>query len=265
MHVALIQFNAGADKKANIARASGYVEESLRGGAKFVLLPEIFNWRGDAQGQERMAAAENIPGLSIEPFRGLAKQYRAHILLGSILEKAKDPQKLYNTSVLIDPQGRIAAKYRKIHLFDARLDDKIVRESAAFIAGRKKTMGRVGPFTIGMSICYDLRFADLYRAYAVMGANVLVVPSCFMKATGEAHWEVLLKARAIENLSYVLAPNQVGVDGRGMPAFGKSMVISPWGETIAKASADKEEIITADIDMDAVQQARIRLPSMITK
>ena len=263
MRTALIQFNATADKQANVIRAVSLVEGALRKGAQFVLLPEIFHWRGDPRNLGRYHAAEKLPGPTAAVFTILAKQYCAHILLGSMLEKVGGRQKLYNTSMLIGTQGNVVTKYRKIHLFDARLGDNIVKESDAFLAGRKKAIGRVGPFTVGLSICYDLRFPDMYRAYALQGANVLTVPSCFMKETGQAHWETLLRARAIENLSYVLAPNQVGKDARGMPAYGHSMVISPWGEVIACGSSDKEEIIMADISVDAVQKARAKLPSIM--
>lgn len=263
MRVALIQFNATADKQENITRAVGFVTKALAKGSKFVLLPEIFHWRGDPRHPEKFHVAEKIPGPSTAPFILLAKKYQANILLGSILEKTTDPKKMYNTSVLINAQGKVAAKYRKIHLFDARLGDKIVREADCFKAGTKKVMAKVEDFSVGMSICYDLRFADLYQHYARQGANVLVVPSCFMKATGQAHWQALLQARAIENLSYVLAPNQVGLDGQGMPAYGHSMIISPWGEIIAQGSLDKEAIITADITLEKIQEARTKLPSLI--
>jgi len=207
--------------------------------------------------------AEKIPGESLKPLMALAKKYQAHILAGSILEQSATLKKIYNTSALINAQGKIIRKYRKIHLFDARLGDKIMREQDSFIAGRKKVLSSLGEFTVGLSICYDVRFADLYRSYSTSGANVLVVPSCFTKPTGEAHWESLLRARAIENLSYVLAPNQVGVDGRGMPAYGHSMVVAPWGEVLARGDGKSEEIIYADITMDAVQAARAKLPSII--
>ena len=263
MRVALIQFNATADKPSNIRRALLLVEQAFKSKATFVLLPEIFNWRGDSRHPEKLKVAESIPGESSTPFMALALQYQSHILLGSLLEKSNDPTKMHNTSVLINPAGEITAKYRKIHLFDAKLDNKIVREADCFIAGNKRMVARVDAFTVGLSICYDVRFPDLYNAYAKAGANLLVVPSCFMKATGQAHWETLIKARAIENLAYVLAPNQVGLDGRGMEAFGHSMIVSPWGDVIAKASHDQEEIIMADISIDAVTQARAQLPSLI--
>ncbi len=261
MRVALIQFNASADKNSNVKRACGLAERALSQGAQFVALPEMFHWRGQAAG--RLAAAENIPGPSTDPFLVLARQYRAHILLGSVLEKSSDPHKAHNTSVLIGPKGTVEAKYRKIHLFEACLGDKIVHEADAYVPGRTTVVHRVEGFRLGLSICYDLRFGDLYRKLADKGANVLAVPSCFMQETGKAHWEVLLRARAIETLSYVLAPNQVGKDARGMPAFGHSMIVSPWGEVLARGSGGREEIVTTKITMDVIRQAREKLPSII--
>lgn len=263
MRVALIQLNATADKDSNLAKAQEAILRAVKGKAKFILLPEVFNWRGDARKQREFNAAENIPGPTTRALMALAKEHGVFILAGSVLEKVKQSNKAYNTSVLIDGLGRIIAKYRKIHLFDARLGDKIVCEADCFMPGRKKTVARVNDFNIGMSICYDLRFADLYKTLVLNGANVLVVPSCFTKITGQAHWESLLRARAIENLSYVLAPNLVGADARGMVAYGNSMVVSPWGEIIARASGDKEEIVFADIDVQEVQKARARLPGLI--
>lgn len=263
MRVALIQFNATGDKQDNIKRSTNLVEEALKKEVKFVLLPEIFLWRGDGRTQDKFIVAENIPNVTTKLFCALAKKYQANILLGSILEKSKSEDKLYNTSVMINAQGEIVAKYRKIHLFDARLGCNIIKESDSFLAGRKKVISRVDIFQVGMSICYDVRFPDLYRHYAMQGANVMVVPSCFMKITGQAHWETLIRARAIESLAYVLAPNQVGTDGRGMMAYGNSLIVSPWGEVLARGSDTQEEIIVAEISMDAVQHARAQLPSLI--
>jgi len=193
---------------------------------------------------------------------GLAREYKAHILLGSIFERSAG-QRVYNTSVLVDPAGRIRAKYRKINLFYACIDDKIYRESDRFLAGRHRVMAPVAGFKLGLSICYDLRFQGIYRHYAAAGANVLSAPSCFTKITGTAHWEILLRARAIESLAYVLAPNQVGKDLRGVEAYGNSMIVSPWGEIIARGSAEGQEIIFGRIDLEEVKKARRKLPGVL--
>jgi len=263
MKIALLQFCAGLDKAANLSKALTLSQEALDRGAKFILLPEAFNFRGVGGNKELFEkAAEKIPGPSVDAFVPLAKKYNVSFLLGSILEKAPIAH-AYNTSVFIDPRRGVIAKYRKIHLFDARIDDKIIREADCFRAGRQLTTVKIGEFRMGFSICYDLRFPELYQNYARKGVEILTVPSCFTKKTGEAHWETLLRARAIENLSYVLAPNQVGVDAGGMQAYGHSMIISPWGEVIARGGAGKEEIIFGEINIEEIKKARSILPGIV--
>jgi len=265
MKIALLQYCATVNKEANLAQAFKMSQEAIGNKAKFILLPEVFNYRGDGKNKELFSkATEKIPGPSTHPFIRLAQKNKVSFLLGSILEKASS-SKAYNTSIYIDPAGKITAKYRKIHLFDAHIGDKIVRESVCFKAGRRLSSVKVGDFKVGLSICYDLRFPDLYQQYARRGVDVLTVPSCFTKKTGEAHWEALLRARAIENLSYVLAPNQIGTDLKGIQAYGNSMIISPWGEIIARASIDAEEIIYGEIDLKEVKKARAILPGIIKR
>ncbi len=263
MKIALLQFCADSDKAANLSKALTLSREAIEGGAEFILLPEIFNFRGDSRNKELFTkATEKIPGPTTDAFVPLAKKHHVSFLLGSILEKA--PQSLaYNTSVFIGPRGTISAKYRKIHLFDARIGDKMIRESDCFRPGTRPATVKIGEFRAGLSICYDLRFPGLYQNYARKGVEILTVPSCFTKKTGEAHWETLLRARAIENLSYVLAPAQVGMDARGLQAYGHSMIVSPWGEVIACGSAEKEEIIFGEIDIEEVNKARSILPGII--
>jgi len=264
MKVALLQYNASQDKAANLALGLDMSREAIAKGAQFILLPEVFNFRGDARNRELFAeATEKVPGPSTNVFIPLAKEHKVAFLLGSILEKAPGAH-AYNTSVFIDPRGKIAAKYRKIHLFNARIGDKMIREADFFRAGQKPVTAKAGEFRMGLSICYDLRFPALYQEYARKRVEILTVPSCFTRKTGEAHWEPLLRARAIETLSYVLAPNQVGTDLRGMQAHGHSMIISPWGEVIAKGSAGDQEIILGEISMDEVCKARQVLPGIIS-
>ena len=263
MKVALLQFCAGQDKAANLSKALTLSREALGRRAKFILLPEVFGFRGDTRNKELVAkATEKIPGPSSEVFLSLAKKHKASFLLGSILEKAPD-MRAYNTSVFIDTRGIITSKYRKIHLFDARIDDKIIKEADCFVPGRRPASVKIGEFRAGLSVCYDLRFPQLYQNYARRGVEILTVPSCFTRKTGEAHWETLLRARAIENLSYVLAPNQVGKDARGMQAHGHSMIISPWGEIIAQGSANAQEIIFGEINIEEVRRARHILPGIV--
>ncbi len=265
MKVALIQFNATSSKEDNVLRASTSIIKAAKAGAKLVLLPEIFNYRRDSRNKAQVSSArETIPGPTTKVFGQLAAKYKIHILLGSIWEKAAG-RKAFNSSVLLNDQGKILAKYRKIHLFDARLGDTIIQEADCFCPGTKGAMATVNGWKVALSVCYDLRFPDMYRDYAQKGADIILIPSCFTKTTGQAHWEVLLRARAIENLSYVLAPNQVGSDKRGVMAYGNSMAIGPWGDVMIRASADKEEIVYAQLNRAVVKQARRKLPGIIKK
>lgn len=263
MKIALLQLCATEDKAANLKKALAMSRQALDKGAGFVLLPEVFNYRsGGGNKAAYTKAAEKIPGPSTRAFIPLAREHKAVFLLGSIIEKTSGAL-VYNTSVLINARGQITAKYRKIHLFDACLGGKIIKEGDVFLAGRRLVTARAGEFTVGLSICYDLRFGDLYQNYARRGTNLLTVPSCFTKKTGEAHWEVLLRARAIENLCYVLAPNQVGSSARGLQAHGHSMIVAPWGEVLACGSGETEEIVFGQISVDEIGKARARLPGII--
>jgi len=263
MKVALLQYCASPDKSANLALSLLMAQEAIDKKARFILLPEVFNYRGDGRNKELFTkAAETIPGPSSKAFTSLARKHKIFILLGSIIEKTQTALG-YNTSILIDPNGEITAKYRKINLFDACIGDKIVRERDSFKSGRRLTTVKVDDFRVGLSICYDLRFPHLYQKYAQRGVDVLTVPACFTKKTGEAHWEALLRARAIENLSYVLAPNQIGTDIRGMQAYGNSMIISPWGEILSRGSVDAQEIVYGEINSNEVKKARSILPGII--
>jgi len=264
LKVALLQLSATQDSRSNLDKALSMSREAIAQKAKFILLPEVFNYRGDTKDKGVLAkVTEIIPGPSTEAFVALAKRCKVSFLLGSILEKATD-SKAYNSSVLIDPQGKITAKYRKIHLFDALIGEKWIKESDTFRPGRRPATAKLGDFKVGLSICYDLRFPSLYQEYAHNGVDVLAVPSCFTRKTGIPHWEVLLRARAIENLAYVLAPDQVGTDSRGIQAHGHSMIISPWGEIIARGSGDRQEIVFGEIELEEVQKARRMLPGVIT-
>ncbi len=263
MKVALIQFQATDNKNDNIRRAKESVKEAIAKKAKWVLLPEIFSFRGDLRDKEILQQVrEHIPGKTTQEFLKLAQAHKADILLGSLLEEAPGA-KAYNTTVALNGSSGKIRKYRKIHLFEAVLGDKILNESVCFSKGNRLGTVYVGEFKVGLSVCYDLRFPGLYQKYAQMGATALTVPSCFTKQTGRAHWESLLKARAIENLCYVFAPNQVGKDTRGIEAYGHSMVVDPWGRVVACGLSNKEEIIYADVFLQEVKEARRRLPGII--
>jgi len=265
MKVAVVQFNARNKKAENISRGLRFVKKAARAGAQFVLLPETFNFRGTLD--SRLAqddVFETIPGESTRPFLVQAKELGVFILLGSVYERSfTETNRAYNSSVLISRDGKILAKYRKVNLFNAVIGAKTIRESQTFLPGDKPTTVRVGDFNVGLSICYDLRFPEFYRQYAARGCHVMTVPASFTRATGKAHWETLLRARAIENLCYVLAPNQCGKDGRGVATFGNSLIIGPWGDVLARGSSGKEEILYADLQMKAIRKAREALPGVI--
>ena len=261
MKIALIQFNAGPDRNENIRRALSFVDRAADAGAKFVLLPEVFHYRGDLLKRTNfLLACEKIPGASTEPFMALAAKRKINILAGSIIEKSANSNKAYNTSLLINAKGSIAAQYRKINLFEAKLKGAKLDESRVFLKGNKPAIGHVGEFRVGLSICYDLRFPDLFQNYKKLGAHILTVPSCFTKMTGQAHWEVLVRARAIETQCYVLAPNQIGMDARGVYSYGNSLIVNPWGEILGRGSDNKEEIITAEISLRELKKTQKVLP-----
>lgn len=261
MKTAVIQFNAASDKNRNIKRALSLVRRAITQKAKFILLPEIFNYRGKADARKGLRdIAEDLPGASTSPFMEEARRRRVFILAGSVCERIANDKKVFNTSVLINTRGEIVAKYRKINLFDAVIGKTRLRESRRFRGGHGTAASKVGPWMVGLSICYDLRFPELYQKYAQAGADVLCIPSSFTKETGLAHWETLLRARAIENLCYVLAPNQIGKDGQGIASYGNSMIIDPWGKILARASGDREEIIYARLDKGILKKRRRILP-----
>ncbi|HLF18895.1 MAG TPA: carbon-nitrogen hydrolase family protein [Candidatus Omnitrophota bacterium] len=261
LKVAIIQLNAGADKSANINKARRLVGRAIRSRARLIVLPEVFNSRaGIKTAKDVSRVAEKIPGPSTSPLMDLAGKHKVYILAGSVLEKAK-PKKAYNTSILISPTGQIVAKYRKQNLFKAVIGKKALNESRWLLAGKKRAVASIRGFRAGLTICYDLRFPSLYRDYARRGVNVMCAPACFTRKTGEAHWQTLVRARAIENLSYVLAANQCGKDARGVMSYGHSMIVGPWGNVLAQAGAGKEAIIYATLTKKALRDCRKILPS----
>ena len=257
---AAIQMSAGSDKAANLERAQRLVREAARRGASLIALPETFNWRGKRS--EEAAAAESLEGESLAAMARLARELGVHILAGSITEHVSEETRCYNTSVLLGPDGCRIATYRKIHLFDVDLPGRVaVKESASKIAGNDVVCATTDLGTVGLSICYDIRFPELYRRLAFAGAHVITVPSCFTFPTGEAHWEPLMRARAIENQCYVIAPAQFGPNVHGFSDYGNSMIVDPWGRVLAR-SGDHEDVIVASIDFDYLQRVRRELPAL---
>lgn len=262
LKVALVQLDADDDVDANIARATALADEAAIAGARLVALPEYLQFRGSDAGSR--ASARPIPGPHTDAFADVARRRDAWILVGSTAETSGDPARPYNTSTLIAPDGSIAATYRKIHLFDVAVErGPVDTESDRVTPGSGPVVTAVDGIPVGLSICYDLRFPELYRALALAGAQILTVPANFMERTGRDHWEVLLRARAIENGAYVLAPSQTGGPPR-FPAFGRSMVIDPWGTVVAQAP-DTVGIIYADLDLERVATVRRQIPSLLNR
>lgn len=260
MRVGVVQMNVRDDKQANVEKALRLAREAALG-ADLVVLPENLSYLGPDEG--KLSAAEPIPGPTIERFQDVARSNGTWILCGSIPETCEDAGRVYNTSVLVDPEGRIRASYRKVHLFDVDLGDGLVyRESDRVKPGTKAVTADLPEFgTIGLSICYDLRFPELYRQLADKGARIITVPAAFTLETGKDHWEPLLRARAIENQAYVLASGVTGTYPPNRRTYGHSMVIDPWGIVVAQAS-DGEGVLFADLDAGVVDQVRSKIPAL---
>ena len=261
--IALVQLEALDDLGANIAHAVAMAEEAAAG-ADLVVLPEYVQFRGTDDGYR--ASARPIPGATSEPFAAVARRHWTWILAGSLAETTDDPRRPSNTAVLFDRTGRLAATYRKLHLFDIAVDDGPAdTESARVTAGDRAVVAALDETRLGLSICYDLRFPELYRALALAGAEVLAVPAVFTARTGRDHWEVLLRARAIENGAWVIAAAGCGAGGPGaIPAWGHSLVVDPWGRVVADGG-DGEGIVRAELDLDAVTAARRQIPALANR
>jgi predicted amidohydrolase len=257
---AVVQLASGADRTHNVRRAAALVHEAADRGARLVVLPEVFAWRGaDASDP---SSAETIPGPTTQSMATLARELGIVVCMGSILETIPGEARRYNTSCVVDADGAIVARYRKIHLFDVALPGRVaVQESATRVAGTDVVVARTSLATLGCSICYDLRFPELYRRLAREGAEVLLVPSAFTAPTGAAHWEVLCRARAVENQCYVLAPNQCGPSPHGHRDYGNSLIVDPWGGVVARAG-DDEGIVTAELDGAELARIRRELPAL---
>jgi predicted amidohydrolase len=262
LRVALVQLDAGGDAARNVTVATELADRAAADGARLVALPEYVQYRGDDDGFR--ASARPIPGPFTEAFAAVARRRSAWILAGSLAETSADAGRPYNTSVLIDPTGTIAARYRKIHLFDVAVDaGPMDTESARVLPGDLPVVAELDGVKLGMTICYDLRFPELYRTLALAGAEVLAVPANFTERTGRDHWEVLLRARAIENGAYVIAPAQVN-GPPGQPAFGRSMIVDPWGIVVVQAP-DGVGIVHAEIDTDRVAAVRRQIPALANR
>ena len=261
MRAAAVQLNSTAEKARNLEMAERLVRAAAADGAELIGLPEKWNLLGG--GEELLAGAESLDGPTLTAARGWARELGVHLLAGSIAERAGGGR-ARNTSVLIGPDGEDLAVYRKIHMFDVEVEGVSYRESEHEQAGEEVVLGSLGDAELGLSICYDLRFPELYRILAVLGATVVAIPSAFTAPTGRAHWEVLLRARAIENQVFVLAPGQVGKAPPHYESYGRSAIVDPWGVVLAVAP-DTECFVSAELDFALQDRVRATLPSLANR
>lgn len=262
MRVAAVQLNSNGDKARNLEAAERLVRAAAAGGAEFVALPE--KWNLLAGGEELVAGAEPLDGPSLSAARGWARDLGIHLLAGSVSERGEEGEKASNTSVLIGPEGDDLAVYRKIHMFDVDAGGVSYRESEHERPGDEPVVAPVGDLVAGLTVCYDLRFPELFRILALRGARLIAVPSAFTLATGRDHWEVLLRARAIEDQVFVVAPNQVGEAPPHYSSFGHSMIVDPWGVVLA-AAPDEECFVAAELDLAEQDRVRESLPSLANR
>lgn len=265
MQVAVVQLSSQDDVAINLARARHWIERAAAAGAKLITLPENFAFMGEEAHKRQLAEHLDgaFPGPIVNALTTASSSLGVWILGGGMPEKSEDHSRPYNTSVLVSPEGKIAATYRKVHLFDVSLPDGTqLRESAATSAGGEAVTAEVDGVRVGLSICYDLRFPELYRRLIDQGARVVTVPSAFTLTTGKDHWHALLRARAIEDQVYVLAPAQHGKHPRGRQTYGKSVIIDPWGEVVAQCS-EGEGMALAQLDFEYQDRVRNALPALL--
>jgi nitrilase len=257
---AAVQMHSGPNSSANLAHAAERVEAAAADGAKLIVLPEMFAHLGPWQAM--LAAAEPIPGPTSQFLSALARRLRIVLVGGSFCERDPVDGRVYNTSLIFDSTGQQVARYRKIHLFDVELPGEVsYHESAWLAAGDRVSVVATECGRIGQAICYDLRFAELFLCMSRAANDLICIPAAFTATTGRAHWEVLLRARAIENQAYVIAPNQIGKHTEQFETFGHSAIIDPWGTVLAVAS-DECGYIAADVDLEHLQKIRRRLPAL---
>lgn len=262
---AVVQLNSTSDEEASLDRAETLVRQAAGDGATFIATPENTNYLGPHD--DKVRRAQSLDGFVCQRFSSLAQELRVHLLLGSFNETSDDPGRCYNTSVLFGPTGASLAAYRKIHLFDVDLSPETrFAESDAVRAGEEVVVVATEPATIGMSICFDLRFSWLYDELRWRGAELITVPSAFTRTTGKDHWHTLLRARAIETQSFVVAAAQVGKhdDGGLRESYGHALIVDPWGSVLADAG-ETPGIALAEIDLDRVREIRQALPMRVSR
>ncbi|MDQ3044758.1 MAG: carbon-nitrogen hydrolase family protein [Chloroflexota bacterium] len=261
--VAAVQMNSGTDKERNVATALEMIDRAAAGGARFVALPEVWTYLGPDDGNR--PNAEPIPGPTIERLAERARSHGIYVHVGSILEIRSGDPRLYNTTAVIDPGGHVIARYSKIHMFDIVLDGVATYEESATVApGDEIVTVDIDGVRVGLAICYDLRFPELFRILSLRGAEVIILPAAFTMTTGKDHWEVLIRARAIENGVFMVAPAQVGQHPPGNWCYGRSLIVDPWGTVLATAP-DIETAITVELDLVHARGVRRQIPSLANR
>lgn len=267
MRAALIQLCVGDDPAANLAVTEGLVRQAIQGGASFILTPEMTNGLSSSRDHQRQVFAEEAEDQTLTSLRGIAASARVTLLIGSLGLLTHEPDgRFANRSLLVGPQGEVLARYDKIHMFDVNVSEtEVYRESQAYRPGNRAVVADAGFAKLGLTVCYDVRFPHLYRRLAQGGADILCIPAAFNHITGAAHWETLVRARAIETGCFVLAPAQTGFHpeshGKGRRTHGHSLAVSPWGEILADAGTEPG-VTFVEINLDDVRSARARIPSL---
>jgi predicted amidohydrolase len=263
MKVAAVQLNSTADTAANLAAADRLTRAAAADGAKLIVLPE--KWTVIGSGEQLRAGAETLDGPAISWARKTARELGVDLVAGSIAERRVGQELLTNTSVHVDSEGELKAVYRKVHMFDVEIDGRSYNESDVEQAGEEIVLSETRDgVELGLAICYDLRFPELFRILAVRGARVVVLPSAFTLPTTRDHWETLLRARAIENQTFVIAANQIGPHPGGQRSGGRSMIVDPWGVVLAQAP-DREGYVVAELDLEYQREIRAKLPSLANR
>jgi len=262
MRVAAVQMRCRTDRADNLERAASLTAEAATQGAELVVLPELFSSLGRTA--DMRTAAESLEGPTVAWASALARKHHCSIVAGSFVER--DGEELFNTSVLLNPDGAIVAHYRKVHLFDVDVEGATSRESDTFSAGDDAVVATLTDGTrLGLSICYDLRFPELFRIEALRGAQLIAAPSAFTAATGADHWELLVRARALENQVAVIAAAQWGTSPDGVRRHGHALIVDAWGTVLAEAPGEGDVVIAAEVDLTTNEQVRKRLPSLANR
>ncbi|MGH3037068.1 MAG: carbon-nitrogen hydrolase family protein [Gaiellaceae bacterium] len=263
LRVACVQINSSGSKADNLERMEALVARAASTGADVVLLPEKWNGLGSAEILREVAEPLD-GGETVDAMSGWARRHGITLVGGSIAERREGREKLSNTCVVFDGGGEIVAVYRKIHMFDVEVGGHVYRESEAEEPGEGPVVCTAEGWALGLTVCYDLRFPELYRILAVEGAELVTVPAAFTLYTGKDHWEILLRARAIENQCYVAAANQWGVHAEGKASYGRTAIVDPWGVVLAQAS-DEDAVVSAELDRAHMERVRRALPSLANR